>query len=252
MSSIFKKVLFAVPVLSFSGLYTFGQIFTNRVEAGINVGMFIYQGDLTPEPLGAYATLKPQLGIYGAYLLNRSFAIRGNFSFGSLKGDDSKYKSPAYRQQRNFRFTTPVTEFSGMLVWDILRKNGVENRKGFAPYLFAGAGLSLLYIQRDWSSFNSEFFVNETVEARLAEDVAHRTPRILPVFPVGGGIKYYITPAIAIQAETNYRLMQSDYLDGFSKAANAGKKDNYYSHSVGIVFSMGYKDRNDCPPLRPL
>lgn len=251
MNSIAKTIVLVVSLLFFTGQLLHAQIYTNRLEAGINAGAFIYQGDLTPEPAGAYATIKPQIGFFAAYLLNRSFSLRGNFSFGSLKGDDSKYSSPAYRQQRNFKFTSPVTEFSAMIVWDILRKNGVEGRRGFAPYIFAGAGVSLLHIQRDWSNYNAAYFNSEGVAQGLTEDIAHGTPRALPVIPVGAGIKYYISPKIALSAETNYRLMSSDYLDGFSQAANSSKKDNYYSHSIGIIFSLGYKDRSDCPPVRP-
>lgn len=251
MSSISKKAITIAPVLLLSYTFLSAQIFTNRFEAGINAGAFIYQGDLTPEPLGAYATIKPQFGFYAAYLLNRSFSVRGNFSFGSLKGDDAKYASPEYRQQRNFKFTTPVTEFTGMLVWDIFRKNGVEQRRGFAPYLFAGAGIALFNIQRDATRYNAAYFNNEGVSTGLIADLAHTPPRALPVIPIGAGLKYFISPRLAIHAETNYRLMSSDYLDGFSQAANDGKKDNFYSHSIGLIFSLGYKDRSDCPPVKP-
>ncbi|MBX3255270.1 MAG: hypothetical protein KF862_14110 [Chitinophagaceae bacterium] len=246
MNSIVKKTGLVIP---FATLYFFAeaQIYTSRFEAGINGGVFIYQGDLTPEPLGAYATLKPQFGIFAAYLLNRSFSVRGNFSFGGLKADDAKYNIPEYRKQRAFRFTTPVSEFSGMLVWDILGKNGIEGRRGFAPYLFTGVGVSLLNIQRDWSNYNAAYFNAESVSEGLVADMAHPVPKMLPVVPVGAGIKYFISGRLAIKAETNYRLMSSDYLDGFSQSVNPGKKDNYYSHSVGIVLSLGYKDRNDCP-----
>ncbi|MFT3705090.1 MAG: DUF6089 family protein [Agriterribacter sp.] len=251
MRSISKKATAVTSFVFFSYSFVYAQLFTNRLEAGINAGAFIYQGDLTPEPLGAYATIKPQFGFYGAYLLNRSFSVRANFSFGSLKGDDAKYATPEYRQQRNFAFSTPVTEFTGMIVWDVLRKNGVEQRHGFAPYLFAGAGVTILNIQRDWSKYNSAYFNNESVSTGLITDIAHRTPRALPVVPVGAGIKYFITPRLAVHAETNYRLMSSDYLDGFSQAANPSKKDSYYSHSIGLIFSIGYKDRSDCPPVKP-
>lgn len=227
------------------------QMYTHRFEAGINGGTLIYTGDLTPAALGSYATLKPQFGFHAAYILNRSFSVRANFSFGSLKGDDAKYSSPEYRQQRNFAFTTPVTEFSGMIVWDILKKNAVEQRKGFAPYIFAGAGIALFNIQRDYSRYNAEYFNGEITNTALVADIAHRLPRSLPVIPVGAGLKYFISPKLAVQAETNYRLMSSDYLDGFSRAANPAKKDNYYSFSLGVVLALRYKDRNDCPPVKP-
>lgn len=248
MNSIVKKTGLVIPFITVSYFFSEAQIYTSRFEAGLNGGVFVYQGDLTPEPLGAYATIKPQFGFFASYILNRSFSVRGNFSFGGLKADDAKYDSPEYRKQRNFKFTSPVSEFSGMFVWDILRKNGVEGRRGFAPYIFAGAGVGMFSVQRDWSGYNAAYFNSETVSEGLAADIAHRTPRVLPVVPVGAGLKYFITGKLAVTAETNYRLMSSDYLDGFSQAANPRKKDNYYSHSIGIVLSLGYKDRSDCPP----
>ncbi|MGN6494169.1 MAG: DUF6089 family protein [Agriterribacter sp.] len=248
MNSVIKKSGLVIPFVTVACFVSEAQLYTSRFEAGINAGVFVYQGDLTPEPLGAYATMKPQFGLFASYILNRSFSVRGNFSFGGLKADDAKYDSPEYRKQRAFRFTTPVSEFSGMVVWDILRKNGLEGRRGFAPYIFAGAGISLFNIQRDWSNYNAAYFNSESVSEGLAADMARRPPKALPVIPVGAGIKYFISGKLAVKAETNYRLLSSDYLDGFSQAANPDKKDNYYSHSVGIVFSFGYKDRSDCPP----
>lgn len=248
MNSVLKKSGLVIPLVTVAYFVSEAQLYTSRFEAGINGGVFIYQGDLTPEPLGAYATLKPQFGLFASYILNRSFSVRANFNFGGLKADDAKYDSPEYRKQRAFRFSTPVSEFSGIIVWDILRKNGLEGRRGFAPYIFAGAGIGLFNIQRNWSNYNAAYFNSETVSEGLTADIAHRVPKALPVVPVGAGIKYFISGKLAVKAETNYRLVSSDYLDGFSQAANPQKKDNYYSHSIGIVFSLGYKDRGDCPP----
>ncbi|MCC6288924.1 MAG: hypothetical protein IT249_13660 [Chitinophagaceae bacterium] len=251
MNSISKKIMVITPLLSFQYFFMYAQIYTHRLEAGINGGAFIYTGDLARGDLGSYATIRPQFGFHAAYILNRSFSLMANFSFGSLRGDDSKYTTPAYRQQRNFKFTTPVTEFSGMFAWDIFRKNALEQSRGFAPYIFAGAGISLLNVQRDYSQYNASYFDAETTGAGLATDAVHRTPVLLPIIPVGAGLKYFISPKLAVKAETNYRFMSTDYLDGFSRSANPAKKDNYYSFSLGVVLALGYRDRNDCPPVRP-
>ena len=246
MNSIAKKSAWLIPFVMCSH-FIHAQFYTHRYEAGISAGTFVYQGDLTPSDIGSYQTIAPNIGFFAARILNRSFSVRANFTFGKLKGDDALYAKPEYRRQRNFHFTTPEAEFSGALVWNILAKNGIEQPKGFSPYLFAGAGVSLLHISRNWSNYNAEYFNSESVSAGLAADIAHRTPDAAIILPAGVGIKYALTPQLSLAAETSYRFMFTDYLDGFSQAANPAKKDNYYGHSIGLIFSLGYKDRYDCP-----
>lgn len=246
MRSIVKKMAWLIPFIACSH-FIYAQFYTHRYEAGISGSTFVYQGDLTPSDAGSYQTIAPGIGFFAARILNRSFSVRANFMFGKLKGNDALYEKPEYRRQRNFNFSTPVTEFSGMLVWNILAKNGIEQPKGFSPYVFAGAGVSLLHITRNWSNYNAAYFNSESVSAGLTADIAHRTPGAAILLPAGVGLKYALTQNISLTAETGYRFMFTDYLDGFSQAANPGKKDSYHSHSIGLIFSLGYKDRYDCP-----
>ncbi len=248
MRSMAKKIAWLIPLVTYSH-FIYAQFYTHRYEAGIGAGTFVYQGDLTPSDAGSYQTIAPNIGFFAARILNRSFSVRANFTFGKLKGDDARYEKPEYRRQRNFNFSTPVTELSGALVWNILAKNAREQPTGFSPYVFAGAGVSLLHISRSWSNYNAEYFNSESVSAGLAADIAHRTPGAAIILPAGVGLKYALTPTISLAAETGYRFMFTDYLDGFSQGANPNKKDSYHSHSIGLVFSLGYKDRYDCPPV---
>ncbi len=221
-----------------------------KYEFGISLGFTLYQGDLTPEPLGSFKTQKVAIGLHAGKLLSPSFSVRGHFLRSRLKGDDALYSTPEFRQQRNFNFSTPVTEFTGQLVWNPLRKNYAE--KGFSPYFFAGAGFALLNIKRDWSGLNSSYFDTETstIFSGLGADTTHAVPGLIPVIPVGMGIKYYITPRLGLNAEAAYRLGYTDYLDGFSEAANPGKKDHYLNYSIGIVYRTGKKNMLDCPKIR--
>ena len=36
----------------------------SKFEIGINAGVFVYQGDLTPSQFGSYNTLKPELNFF--------------------------------------------------------------------------------------------------------------------------------------------------------------------------------------------
>src|SRR5258705_608959 len=138
------------------------QLDFSKFEIGINAGAFIYQGDLTPSRPGSYRTLKPDLSIYLNKLISPIFSLRTNLSFGKLKGDDSKYSTPEYRQQRNFLFKSPVVEISELIVADLLKNNMARPPSGFSPYVFAGIGFSFLNIKRDWSRFNAEYFSAES------------------------------------------------------------------------------------------
>jgi Outer membrane protein beta-barrel domain len=216
---------------------------------GVGAGTFIYQGDLTPSSLGSYRTMKPVINFFAAKFFNPFLSLRANLAFGGLRGDDAKYSNPAYRQQRNFNFRTPVAEVSAIAEWNILGRNYIS--KGFSPYLFAGAGYSFLQIKRDWSNLDTEYFSAESeLMSGLTEDAQQSLPSGLPVLPIGFGVRYYLSDKIGISAETTYRLASADYLDGFSRAANPTKSDHYYSHIVGVVYRLGRKNMLDCPVIR--
>jgi hypothetical protein len=231
--------------------FSYAQPDLSHWQIGFNAGLFIYQGDLSPSHFGSYKTMKPGLAVYASRILSPSFILRTNLALGSLKGDDAKYSSPEWRQQRNFNFTSPVTEVSELLVWNIFKNNGNEAGRRFSPYLFGGAGVSFLKVKRDYSKLNAAYFEDESrLQTGLAVDTATNTPRKILVIPVGIGVEYYLSPKIALTAEANFRHTFTDYLDGFSQAADPGKKDFYYSLTIGMVYKFGTKSVVGCPALK--
>ena len=84
----------------------------------------------------------------------------------------------------------------------------------------------------------------------LAADMARKPPPATMVLPAGAGVEYYLSPKFSLTAETTFRYMFTDYLDGFSQSANPKKKDFYHSHTVGLVYKFGQKSPYDCPAVQ--
>src|SRR5882724_11496738 len=230
-------------------LSSYSQPGTTKFEFGGNIGFLIYQGDLAPSRFGSYKTKKFGFSIFANRILNNTFSLRTNLAIGKLKGDDARYSTPEYRHQRNFNFKSLLVEISELLVWSPLGKK--YDDKGLYPYLFAGVGYSFLNIKRDWSKFNAEYFTEASnVLMGLVADMQHSLPKGIPVLPVGVGIRYSISPRISISGETFYRFTSTDYLDGFSQAADPKKKDNYYTNSINIIYRPGKKNRLKCPVVQ--
>lgn len=248
MRTILK--IFCVALIIFSKKEATGQEFIPKYEAGVNLGIFIYQGDLTPQRIGSLKTPTIAFSIYGSRIVSASFSFRTNLALGKLKGDESKYANPDYRRQRNFRFKTPVAELSELIVWNVLRKNYDGAKSGFAPYLMAGGGLTYLNIKRDWSRLNENYFLTDTAFfVGLNVDINHRLPRLIGVIPVGGGIRYAINQKLAVSGEVLYRFTFTDYIDGFSQSVNPDRNDQYYSITVGLIYRLGLKNRLNCPTV---
>ena len=225
--------------------------FFPRYELGFHLGTFIYQGDLTPNDYGAFNTMKLGFAISATRNLNDLYAIRFQLLRGALKGDDSKYEDPDWRQQRNFKFRTPVTELSLQAVRNILRlKSNDAGIINFSPYIFAGISYSFLNIKRDWSQFNYAHFASEpAVTNGLNEDINHKLPKGLFSFPIGGGVRYGITENFSVTFEGTYRIIGNDYLDGFSRAANPKMADHYHTIMIGVIYSFGKRNMLDCPKV---
>ena len=219
-------------------------------EIGINVGTLIYQGDLSQSAFGSTKDLKPAIGIYVSKDLDAYFTLRANLTIGKIGVDESQFTYPAYKKLRNFMFTTPVTELSTVLVWNILGESYDRDYRKLSPYIFAGAGITFLNVNRDWSRIDTTFFDSKSSAIiGLGKDTLLATPRILPIIPLGIGLKYAITDKIGIRAEATYRLAFSDYIDGFSYAANPNTTDKYYGVSIGVNFNLA-RNNYKCPIVR--
>jgi hypothetical protein len=119
---------------------------------------------------------------------------------------------------------------------------------GLSPYVFSGIGFTFLNISRDYSRFNTEYFASESSTLQgLVADAQHPLPKLIPVIPIGIGIKYPLSQKIMISAETSYRVTFTDYIDGFSRAANPSRRDSYQSHNVGIVYRFVSTNTMKCP-----
>lgn len=214
-----------------------------RFEVGLSGGMYVYQGDLTSNPLGSFKTMSKGFGISVGKPITDALTARFVFNFSKLRGDDTKY-SPEYRQYRAFKFTDGVKELSLQAQYKIFAGRAPR----LQPYLFAGVGLSFMKIARDISGFTPSYFSDaENLATRIAEDMA-ATPKSTLVAPLGVGVMYGLSPKFSLTSELSYRLTRSDYIDGFSVAANPKRKDHYSSATIGIVYHVGRSAKGiGCP-----
>jgi len=244
-----KTTAIVFIVFLFSTLKSNAQFYKD-MSVGLNGGIYVYQGDLTPQALGSFRTIQPGFSLFAKKPINYFLSARLHMSFARLKGDDSRYSEPAYRKQRNFYFTSSVKEFSGQLVWNIRGMN-YEDR-GIQPYIFTGAGVSFIKVRKDYSRMDPTVFGESSdVLTGLIADNAHGTPRALFSVPVGVGAEYPISNRFSVNIETSYRFIFSDYLDGFSKSANPKLQDHYHSTSVGLIYKFGNRDKGiGCPVIR--
>ncbi len=182
-----------VGILCIASSVSFSQLNFRNLEIGGGISSHLYFGDLTPAFTGSFKTAAFGGLLFFNKQLNNVFKLRTNIAIGKLKGDESRFSEPAWRQQRNFKFKSQVVEISELLLWEVLGK--ANTAKSVAPYVFAGAGLSFLNIKRDWTNFNAAYFgIEPHVATGLAEDQDHSVPKIIPVLPMGAGAQYSFAP----------------------------------------------------------
>jgi len=251
MNYAFRVTPFMIVLGIFTSAQLCAQTKSRDYEIGINAGQLIYQGDLTSGYWGDNIYRFPDIGVYFRKPIDPWFSLRVNLSRGKIGEDESLWGNPSWKRKRNFSFSTPVTELSGVISWNFLGENSGENFHRLSPYVFAGLGVSFLHINRDWSKIDTAYFGSKSsTVSGLGIDTLHHVPGMIPVIPVGIGISYAITSNWSIYAEATYRVTFTDYLDGFSYAGNPSTKDHYYGIAVGI--SYHFKDNNGikCPKWR--
>ena len=247
-----KKIRFLVLyfIFSISFFTSSAQLeLPAKYEAGVNVGLYVYQGDLVPSILGSFRTARPGLGIYIGRIISPSFTAGLAFNVSSLKGDDALYDKPAFRKHRAFKFKSSLKELSLQAKYNVTGSFAYQPK--LEPYVFAGIGVAFINTSMDYSRLDRTYFseTSSTVVG-LSTDVNKPARKTKPVVPLGIGFKYNMSSNFSLNIETAYRLTNTDYIDGFSMSANPKLNDHYLSQTVGVSYKMGRKSKYDCPVVR--
>jgi OOP family OmpA-OmpF porin len=214
---------------------------TPKYEFGIGGGLVVYQGDLAPTVWGAYRSPMYGFQAHITRLFSPAFSLRLGATAGKFGADDVKSAfKQSYRDYRKFNFTSSFGELSAVAIWTPFAKSNWR----LNPYVLGGAGVSYVNVKNNWDKSDFSYFPGENLQQRIADDDKHSHSFPTLVLPVGVGLKYDVSQKVAFRLEWINRITFTDYLDGFSKAANPDKNDRYSSVMLSLNFAFGKNKRS--------
>ena len=174
---------------------------------------------------------RPSFYLGARYKIRNNMAIKVNFIFGFLKGDDEGSKN----NDRNLAFTSKIFEPSAQFEYSIIseeqkyRTSAMFNKRGminnyshYNIYAFAGIGSVFGWVA---PLKELENFYEPKTEFGLA-------------FPIGLGLKYVMSSNLSIGFEFGGRLTTTDLLDGYHSEKFSHASDVYYFAVFNAIYRI--------------
>ncbi len=199
-----------------------------RINLTFLGGMSNYYGDLQEKRFtseGAGASFGANINA----VIVPKFAVRVGLLYGKMSADDKTSTRPLNRA-RNLNFTSSVQEFSVVAEYSLMD----ITKKNFTPYIFAGIA-AFHFNPYTHDSTGVKYYLQPlSTEGEGLSIYPDRKPysRIAFSIPMGGGIRFRITPKTVIGYEFGFRPTTTDYLDDVS---------NHYADPAVLLAERGPK-----------
>ncbi len=230
MKLIQRTALLILFVALFTG---FGQA---QISFGFIGGAANYQGDIAKD----ITNMKENhIAIGGGlgYRINPYIDVKAQVILTKLSGDDANYPDDQARATRLFKFESNILEVAGIVDYSIFgggteSKTGVYNPK-LSPIVYTGIGIIKI-------DNNAECYSEACKSGAILNPFPEKDNdvSVLLTIPIGVGLKYDATRLLSFGVRGGYRYSFSDYLDGISQAANAGKNDWYFVLGANVTFYL--------------
>ncbi len=228
-----RKLLFLLTVLSTTALFAQEEY---PWEFGLQVGISSIGGDMINQNAVFFDQATLGGGLHLRRRLGGILALRAHLMYGSLQSDDAKNDDPSF-QQRGFSSKTTIFEPGLVLELEPLANKRFATdgtfKKILSPYIFGGLGFGI------WSAepnFNNRSNAGVTADRNEGGDGSSL------VLPLGGGLRWYLSPKSSLALEHSRRITGTDYIDGISQAANPNENDVYGFTTLGLNIGFGKKD----------
>ncbi|MCK4630042.1 MAG: hypothetical protein KAT40_01290 [Bacteroidales bacterium] len=234
-----KKLLFFLIASFLFSLTVDAQAWRmRRYEAVLGIGTSHYFGDIggwskDENILGLrdidFTQVRPSIYVGFRYKLYEELALKLNFIYGYLHGDDAGDANDG----RNFKFYTGIFEPSFQVEYVFIKE-----KEAMSYLMMKGRGMS--QFNPSISSYvflglGGAFF-KITKKENLQDVNLDYTPAAL-VVPLGIGLKYGLNTNWSIGFELGGRFTTSDYIDGYTSEYSESK-DVYFFGVINMVYKI--------------
>ncbi len=211
--TLFLKRYLLQALLITTSITSSAQEFYGSQEYGLLLGASTYFGDLNTNY--GMKFIRPAGGAFVRFHINPYIALRGAANY-TFVGYDDKFSSNGYQQQRNLNFRSHIFEASLMAEFNFFWFATGETHRRMTPYLTGGVGA---FYFNPYAIYNGQPYDLKplgTEGQNLAEYKDRRYKNYSICFPVGAGIKYWISPGVNCSFEIVNRFTLTDYMDDVS------------------------------------
>lgn len=195
-------------------LWNGSQVWAQYGEVGVLMGTTNYLGDLVPSQEYFLGTSFGMGATYQYNFTNR-IAVRGNFIWGRLKGDDKNSTYDSGRRQRNLNFQSSIVEVSALAQINMLPFHPKRNFKPITPYGFIG--IALFHFNPYTTYKGKQVYLQPLgTEGQGLEGYPEKYSLIELSIPVGIGLKFCLSKRFNLSFEFGLRKTFTDYLDDVS------------------------------------
>ncbi|TXF89395.1 OmpA family protein [Neolewinella aurantiaca] len=231
-----KHLLLVVAMFTCISLYSQKTQFP--WEFGLQVGVSSMQGDLIENDITIFTQPSFHAGVMVRRRLGGMLALRAHLMYGGLNSDDAE-ADDAVRRARGAKSEASVIEPGLVLEFEPFAAKRFDNgvfKKTLSPYISGGVAYGI------WGDVDTNYGSAAGSAGAVADAAAEADDNGGVVFPLGGGLKYYLSPKSSLGLDVSYRMTGADLIDGFSQSGNPAKDDSYIFSALTFSTGFGKKD----------
>lgn len=197
------------------------------LEVGFNFSGISYTGDYS-DGASSLSRVYPGANLSLQSSFPRALKLQMNAGFGKF-AEQYDTRSP------NIPPGVEIPSFieTSFIYGDLRLKFHFFHTRNFQPYLSAGAGVMFF----NPTDQDGRKLIRRTNTRLEGEDFNN----IVPELPLSGGVQFYLTRQVWMNASYTYRYTPTDYLDNLGLAGDNNGFDALHSVQIGIHITLGAK-----------
>lgn len=248
-----KKFLLTVFAIIFLSPLLRAQL-PAKVDLGLTVGSTLFFGDLgganyigRPLFFDLESSLtKPVVMLHYHYQKSKKVGLKFQAAYTAVAGDDKliqpkeQFAPEWFRWYRNLNFQSKIWEVSGQFEYYLTKYQTGSMQYRVGPYIFAGVGVMHMNPKANYNGSLVALQPLHTEGQGFDGIDAKEYMLYQPVFPIGVGIRYNVSPDFVIGFEYGDRKTFTDYMDDVSTSYVAQSDFNNYFANDAISATMAY------------